>query len=181
MPTIIRECRPDELSAIRAINSAAMPDVNDVSPARMRWFLESADYFRVATRNGGIAGFLIALLPGHPYDSPNYRWYTNHYDRFVYIDRVVVAPAFRGLGIGNVLYADVQSFAEQRASLLTCEVYLEPRNDVSLLFHGAHGFHEVGQQRLPDGRFVSLLAKDLPSFTFVQRQYGVPTLEPVAR
>ncbi|MEM9302579.1 MAG: GNAT family N-acetyltransferase [Pseudomonadota bacterium] len=179
MPTIIRDVTAEDLERISEINRGAMPDVNDIPPERLAAFLRHSDYFRVATRDGEIAAFLIALLPGHEYESENYRWFLGHALNFVYIDRVVVDSAFRGLGIANVLYADVQSFAEQRAPVLTCEVYLSPRNDVSMLFHGAQGFHEVGRQRLPDGRHVSLLSKPLPSFDYVERQYGSPTLESV--
>jgi hypothetical protein len=63
-----------------------------------------------------------------------------------------------------VFYADVQSFAEVRSPHLTCEVFLDPRDDVSVLFHGTYGFREVGQQVLPSGHRVSLLAKELCSY-----------------
>ena len=56
--------------------------------------------------------------------------------------------------------------------LLACEVFLEPRDDVSVLFHGTYGFQEVGQQRMGDaGPQVSLLAKDLPSYGYVRDTY----------
>ena len=59
-----------------------------------------------------------------------------------------------------------------RVPLLTCEVFLEPRDDVVVLFHGTYGFQEVGQQRMgADGPQVSLLAKDLPSYAFVRETY----------
>ena len=56
--------------------------------------------------------------------------------------------------------------------LLTCEVFLEPRDDVVVLFHGTYGFQEVGQQRMGDsGPQVSLLAKDLPSYAYVRETW----------
>lgn len=171
MATTIRGAATDELGAILEINNDAAPNVNTLTPDELRQFHRDAGYFRVAISNGRLAGFLVALSPDHDYASPNFRWFKEHYDEFVYIDRVVVASGFRGLGIGNVFYADVQSYAEQRAPYLTCEVNLEPSNDVSLLFHGAHGFQEVGQQRTGDKR-VSLLAKPLPCFQFVRERYG---------
>jgi len=50
-----------------------------------------------------------------------------------------------------------------------------------VLFHGTYGFQEVGQQRMGnDGPQVSLLAKDLPSYTFVRETWldhgGLPDL-----
>jgi hypothetical protein len=59
-----------------------------------------------------------------------------------------------------------------RVPVLSCEVFLEPRDDVSVLFHGTYGFQEVGQQIMPGlDKRVSLLAKNLPSFDFVRSTY----------
>jgi uncharacterized protein len=56
--------------------------------------------------------------------------------------------------------------------LLACEVFLEPRDDVSVLFHGTYGFQEVGQQMMPIvHRRVALLAKELCSFPYVRDTY----------
>ena len=72
-----------------------------------------------------------------------------------------------------MFYADVQSFAEVRAPKLACEVFLEPRNDVAVLFHGTYGFLEAGQQVLPETqRRVSLLTKELASYPWVRDTYG---------
>ena len=90
----------------------------------------------------------------------------------MYIDRIVIAQPYQGLGLGRIFYADVTSYAEVRVPLLACEVFLEPRDDVSVLFHGTYGFQEVGQQMMPGvNRRVALLAKDLPSFPFVRETY----------
>jgi hypothetical protein len=56
-------------------------------------------------------------------------------------------------------------------------VFLEPRDDVSLLFHGVFGFSEAGQQVMPEsGRRVSLLLKQLHCYPFVRDTYadGLP-------
>src|SRR6185312_11168048 len=97
------------------------------------------------------------------------RWFAAHYPQFVYIDRIVIANAYRRHGLGRIFYSDVHSYAEVRVPLLTCEVFLEPRDDVVVLFHGTYGFQEVDQQKMgPDGPQVSLLAKDLPSYAYVR-------------
>ena len=61
-------------------------------------------------------------------------------------------------------------------------MFLEPRNDVAVLFHGTYGFHEDGQQVMPGlDRRVSLLVKELPSYAWVRETYldnakGLPDL-----
>ena len=140
--------------------------------SHLRYFHDHAEYFRVAEIDGQLAGFVIALREGGDYESTNYRWFAAHYPQFVYIDRIVIANAYRRHGLGRIFYSDVNSYAEVRVPLMTCEVFLEPRDDVVVLFHGTYGFQEVGQQRMgEDGPQVSLLAKDLPSYTYVRETW----------
>jgi predicted GNAT superfamily acetyltransferase len=172
MSTIIRDVREHELDSVLALNNAAGPTILPMDAAKARYFLDQSTYFRVAEVDGHLAGFLIAFDQDAPYQSSNFLWFRERMPSFVYIDRVVVASSRRGAGLGRVFYADVQSFAEVRAHQLTCEVFLEPRNDVAVLFHGTYGFHEVGQQLMPEtGLRVSLLAKELASFSWVQQTY----------
>lgn len=172
MAITIRDVRRDELEEVLRMNNLAGPNILKLTLEQVQHFLTVARYFRVATINQEIAGFLIALVPGADYHSPNYVWFSEHYGAFLYIDRVVVSAKFRGAGVGRVFYADVQSEAETMVPLLACEVALEPRDDVSLVFHGTSGFTEVGQQHIPERNMhVSLLAKELPAFSYVKRRY----------
>ncbi len=182
MSITIRDVREHELDSVLALNNAAGPNILPLDAATLRFFYDHAAYFRVAEVDGHIAGFLVALLHDAPYRSPNFQWFRDRYPQFLYIDRIVIASSRRGLGVGRVFYADVTSFAEVRVPQLTCEVFLEPRNDVAVLFHGTYGFHEVGQQLMagPERR-VSLLGKPLCSFDFVRDTYlsngtGLPEL-----
>ncbi len=181
MSLVIRDVRQQDLDTILSLNNAAGPGILPLTRPDLDYFFASADYFRVAEINGKIAGFLIALREGRDYASPNYRWFNERNPSFMYIDRIVLAPNQRGYGLGRVFYCDVESFAEVRVPVLTCEVFLEPANDAAVLFHGTYGFSEVGQQRVPPGDIrVSLLAKDLPSFGYVRERYlergGLPDL-----
>jgi predicted GNAT superfamily acetyltransferase len=180
MALAIRDVRDHDLEAVLALNNTAGRSILALDAAQLRYFFEHADYFRVAEVDGELAGFLIALRDGADYESSNYRWFAAHYPSFAYIDRIVIANAYRRHGLGRVFYCDVTSFAEVRVPLLTCEVFLEPRDDVVVLFHGTYGFQEVGQQRMAhQGPLVSLLAKELPSFAYVRATYldhgGLPT------
>jgi len=179
MSVSLRDVRERDLDAVLALNNNAGPAILPLDAASVRHFFEHADYFRVAVIDGGVAGFLIALREDAPYASSNFRWFCAHYQRFVYVDRVVIGDLYRGHGLGRLFYSDVQSHAEVRAPLLACEVFLEPRDDVAMLFHGTRGFSEVGQQLMPEsGRRVCLLAKPLECFDFVRDTYarGLPSL-----
>lgn len=179
-PTLaLRDVRSSDLAAVMALNNTAGATILPMDAVQLDQFFHHADYFRVAEVDGHLAGFLIALRDGTPHASSNFQWFRKHCDHFVYIDRVVVGDLHRGHGLGRLFYADVQSYAELRSPKLACEVFLEPRDDIAVLFHGTFGFHEAGQQVMPEtGRRVSLLLKDLCSYAWVRDAYpdGLPAL-----
>ena len=122
MAIAIRDVRESELDSVVALNNAAGATILPLDAARMREFFQEAAYFRVAEADGHLAGFLIALREDARYSSPNFLWFHERYPQFLYIDRIVVAQRYRGIGLGRVFYADVTSFAEVRVPLLACEV-----------------------------------------------------------
>jgi uncharacterized protein len=172
MVLAIRDVQEHDLDAVLAVNNGAGEGILPMSKAQLRHFYDIADYFRVADVGGRLAGFLIALREDADHDSPNFLWFRERFPRFLYVDRIVIARNNRRHGLGRVFYSDVQSYAEVRVPQLTCEVFLEPRDAATLLFHGSFGFHEVGQQRMPgNDRPVSLLSKELCSYSFVRERY----------
>lgn len=172
MTLTLRDARETDLDQLLGMNNAAGAAILPIDGTRMRHLFRQAAYFRVAQIDDHLAGFLIGLDADADYDSTNFRFFAERYATFTYIDRIVIAAPYRGLGLGRVFYADVQSYAEVRSPWLSCEVMLEPRNDAVVLFHGADGFHEVGQHSMPGGQHVSLLAKELCSFPYVASTYG---------
>ena len=173
MSIAIRDVREHELDSVLALNNAAGPAILPLDAARVRHLYDTADYFRVAERDGTLTGFLIGFGAHAAHDSSNFAWFREHYPDFFYIDRVVVASRRRGGGVGRALYADVQSFAELRYPQLACEVFLQDGMDHALLFHGSFGFREVGQFVMPvhDVR-TSMLMKPLCSYAWVRDTYG---------
>ncbi len=173
MSIVIRDVREHELDLVLALNNAAGPGILPMDAAKLRFFWEHADYFRVAEKDGLLAGFLVALSHEAAHDSPNFLWFRERYPEFLYIDRIVVASTRRGTGVGRVFYADVQSYAELHVPQLAAEVFLESSSHPALLFHGSFGFREVGQQVMPGTNLrAAMLVKELCSFPFVNQAYG---------
>ena len=178
MSIVIRDVREHELDSVLALNNNAGLAILPLDSAKVRRFYETAEYFRVAERDGNLAGFLVGFGSGAGHDSSNFAWFGERYPQFFYIDRIVVASRRRGGGVGRAFYADVQSYAELRYPQLACEVFLDTARDVTLpdpalLFHGSFGFREVGQQVMPEtGLRAAMLMKDLCSFAWVQETYA---------
>ncbi len=178
MSIVIRDVREHELDSVLALNNAAGPAILPLDAAKLRLFFETAEYFRVAERDGTLAGFLVGFGSGAAHDSSNFHWFRERHPSFFYIDRIVVASRRRGGGVGRAFYADVQSYAELRYPQLACEVFLEHGTDHALLFHGSFGFREVGQHvqsnaATPGGGLrAAMLIKDLCSYPWVEQTYG---------
>lgn len=178
MSIVIRDVREHELDSVLALNNAAGPTILPFDQNRLRHFFDSAEYFRVAERDGTLTGFMIGVGNQADHDSSNFRWFAERYPDFFYIDRIVVASRRRGGGVGRAFYADAQSYAELRYPRLACEVFIDTASDPALpdpalLFHGSFGFREVGQQMMPEtGLRAAMLMKDLCSYPWVRDTYG---------
>jgi hypothetical protein len=128
---------------------------------RLEALAKAASYLRVMDEDGAIAAFLMAFRKGDAYDGTNFAWFGERFDDFLYVDRVVVAPAFRGRKLADIFYDDLDAFARAcGASRIACEVNAEPPNPVSLRFHQRRGFCEVGQVAYA-GKVVSMLVCNL--------------------
>src|SRR3546814_2719439 len=125
MSIFVSDGRAHWLGSSRALNNAAGPARLALGAARLRWFFDTAEYFRVAVRDGTLSGFLVGFGSESGHDSSNFRWIGERYERFFYIDRIVVATRRRGGGLGRAFYADVQSYAELRYPQMACEVFVE--------------------------------------------------------
>jgi predicted GNAT superfamily acetyltransferase len=109
-------------------------------------------YHKVACRGGIVSAFLLAICSGSPYKNDNFEWFSKMYSRFIYVDRVVVSSASRGLRLGSLLYEDVFRHARSNAiPLVTCEYNVIPPNEPSRLFHDKFGFKEEGTLWVANG------------------------------
>ena len=173
MSVLIRDVQSDELDAILTMNNSAGPSILPLTRERIQHLFETAEYFRVAIVDEQLHGFIVGFGSGAQHDSSNFGWFKRNYPAFFYIDRIIVDNETRGGGVGRILYADVESYAEVRYPQLATEVLMDEVADKVLLFHGSIGFREVGQRKMEDvGIRVSMLMKPLYSYEWVHTTYG---------
>lgn len=159
----IREITSADLVRILEINEVEVQQTSALDSQQLELLLGMAGYGRVATVEGQVVAFIIALAEGTAYASDNYHWFSARYPRFLYIDRIVVGADFTGRRIGRALYDNLFAFARtQGVKMITCEYNLEPPNPESAACHRQFGFSEQGQQRVAGGsKLVSLQALEL--------------------
>ena len=149
---LIRDWCEHDLRALHEINQASVPGVGSLTAETFsRHVRELGAPTLVAEAHGIPVGFVLCMLEGRDYTSLNYQWLSERYQTFAYVDRIAVAPDWRGHQVGEALYrATVERFHGVR-NVLLAEVNLEPPNPGSLRFHKRHGFHSVGE-RWENGR-----------------------------
>jgi predicted GNAT superfamily acetyltransferase len=147
----VRDAAAADHAAVLELNNAHTPHVNALNDEEFAWLVAHAAYFRVAVDADGLAGFVLCVPHGVAYWSANYKWFTERFERFLYLDRVVVAPRTRRSGVGRALYDDLHRSCAGRWPRVTLEVNLRPPNPASISFHEAMGYRAVGVREYADG------------------------------
>ncbi|MDB5397112.1 MAG: family N-acetyltransferase [Rhodospirillales bacterium] len=134
--------------ALLALNNAHAQELSWLEADRFSYLIGQAF---LASRIGADA-FLLAFDQDADYYSPNFLWFCARYARFVYVDRIVVAPSARGRGHARRLYETLFRASGQAGhERIVCEVNSAPPNPASDAFHAALGFKEVGTAEIHGG------------------------------
>ncbi|MEP6984548.1 MAG: GNAT family N-acetyltransferase [Chloroflexota bacterium] len=139
-----------DANTLLAINNAALPDIGELSLHKARWMVERCVIPGLAMLDGQAAGIVVVLSDHCGYDSDFYRWFTDRYQNFLYIDRIVVTLWARGQGLAKQIYQHIEQAASEQGMAIVADVYSEPPNVPSLNLHRGMGFEEVGSQYLAD-------------------------------
>jgi uncharacterized protein len=157
----LRDATTGDYLAVVQLNALSVHYLSPMDERRLVRLANASCYFRVIDIENRVAAFLLGFRKGGDYDSPNFLWFEQRAGDFVYIDRIVVAEAFRGQHLAARLYTDIERYAAvQGVGRLTAEIDILPLNSPSLHFHDRRGFLEIGQA--PYGtKLVSLREKHL--------------------
>lgn len=158
----VREVVAGDYTVILALNNSAVPHVNALSTGDFAWLASHATFFRLVEDRHGLLGFALVLPSGLEYWSDNYKWFAARLDRFLYLDRVVVAERARQQGVGRALYEALFAFGAGAWPRVTLEVNLRPPNPDSERFHERLGFTMIGVREYNDGEnAVRLMERSL--------------------
>jgi uncharacterized protein len=140
----------DHPNTLLEINNAAVPDIGVLNPVKAQWLVEHLMMPGLVLLDGQTAGIIVVLNEHCGYDSDYYRWFTDRYENFLYIDRIVVAAWARGKGVAKQIYQMVEQTAQEYELAIVADVYSEPPNVPSLKFHEAMGYKIIGTAYMAD-------------------------------
>jgi len=156
----LREVTRVDWPALLALNLASVHELSDLDQARLEAILSFSHRSLVVESDGAVVAFALVIAPGSAYDSRNYRWFSDRFRRFLYLDRIVVADGHRRGGIATQLYDAMESTAASFERMV-CDVNVRPRNEASLAFHSARGYREIGRLAHGSEKVVALMSKEL--------------------
>ena len=162
-PVAIRDLQEEDVDWLLDLNNGAVPHVNRLTRPELLILLANVAYARLITMGGVPSGALIALWPGIDYASANYRWFSERFDQFLYVDRVMIAECAKGQGLGRAFYDDLEAFGRDHgAPMIALEVNSKPPNPRSMAFHERLGFSPAGELDHDGGaKRVVLMTKPL--------------------
>lgn len=150
----------NDVSAYLALNRESESMLSPLDEQGLRALIDTAYCAWLTPKHDAM---LIALNERSIYNSPNFRWFAQRYERFIYVDRVVVAESARGRGIARELYERLIEQARDDGYPVVCaEIYYDPPNPASDAFHESMGFVEIGRAYLEDrGKSVRYIVRSL--------------------
>lgn len=155
----LRTVDPRDLPALLALNNAVKIETSELDAVGLARLIDTS-VLALATPDA--TALMIAFDESAGYDSPNFLWFRGRFERFVYVDRVVVAASERGRGIARRFYdALFDAALASRHARIVCEVNIDPPNPASDVFHAALGFVEIGRAALANGKKVRYLERAL--------------------
>lgn len=160
-PFQIRDLRGQpRRDALLRVSNASAKETSLLSPDQLDRLINLAN---LALFVPPAAAFLLAFSHSDNYDGGHFLWFRSRFEKFLYIDRVVVAEEYRRHGLGRTLYDEAFKHAAHLGQVpVVCEVNLQPPNPISDGFHAALGFEEVGRATINNGaKTVRYLAAGL--------------------
>ncbi len=156
----IRNLASANIEAIWAINEQGLPGTGRVSEQEVSDLLQFSSLSVGMFDGNELLGFVICLPPGTRYGSLNYQWFNDHYNAFVYVDRIAVSTLHRNQGVGTKLYDAVVAYSKEKNIPIAAEVNLNPPNPGSIRFHERFNFEQVGVLHHNEKSVTMLLRKE---------------------
>ena len=157
---MLRPITDGDVPDVLALNDRNVEVTAPMDKERLEMMRGYADRVDVLEHDGAFAGFVITFPSGTAYDAEKYRWFSERFETFCYLDRIVLHESVRRRGFGSFVYDEVEADAARRFGRLLLEVNVLPPNEASLAFHTGRGFAEVGRVA-DDSKQVAMMQKVL--------------------
>jgi predicted GNAT superfamily acetyltransferase len=144
------------LQKILALNNAHAVETGPLDMPALEHMIANA-FFSITRQDECL---LLCFDQDADYVSTNFQWFKARFDRFVYVDRIIIAADARGRGLARQCYDElIQLAVAAQHTRIVCEINIDPPNPVSAGFHRRLGFGAIGHAVLDNGKTVSYQEK----------------------
>ena len=152
---MIRAITSTDLKLIHEWNESTVPKVNSLTFEEFSLQSINCTYSYIQySSDSNPVGFIFLYDEKTEYDSLNYLYFKKRYQKFLYVDRIIITGEHQKKGYGQQLYDFV--IETHKPTIFCCEVNITPPNKQSQSFHQKYGFKEIDQQTVYN-KLVSLL------------------------
>ena len=81
----------EDLIAVHKLNNQHSDAVGEITLNKLKFLFKNCEHAFVCHDQDMLVAFCIVFTEGSTYDSKNYQWFSQKYDSFVYMDRIVVS------------------------------------------------------------------------------------------
>lgn len=159
-PVSLRPITDADRAFVLELNAESVHFLAPLDDGHLTHLLGLSTFAEIATigeRDDDRVGFVLLFASGSAYDGLNYAWFSERYDDFLYLDRIVIAGAHRRAGHASAVY----DLVEQRHRRIALEVNTVPPNAASLAFHRGRGYERVGERANEDRtHVVEMMVRD---------------------
>ena len=136
-----------DIELLYELNQQNVPELGYLdNVSHLKKLIDSSSSIIILQDDNLIIGFCLLFREGCSYKSPNYFYFKNKYNKFIYIDRVVVKSSMIGKGGGRLIYNEVFKRAKKESLPICCEVNIKPLNKGSMLFHEKLDFIKIDEK-----------------------------------
>ncbi len=139
------------------LQQAAAPTPLQGSASDFAERLSLCDMQLAQGRGRSLQGFALGISSRQPQPDFTQQWLLMRFDSFLYLERLIVAPACRRRGVGGELLQQTLQWARERGlARVCCQVHERPSNRVAQAFVEAMGFAAIESVMLPSRDIVGL-------------------------
>lgn len=117
-------------------------------------------------RGRALSGVALGMPSSQPLAHYSQQWFLTRFEAFLFLERIVVAPAMQRTGTGTALLARAVDWS-LAAGLhsLCCQVHDRPRNGAAHGFVLANGFTALESVMLPSREIVTMYQRSIAIVT----------------
>lgn len=152
--------------ALWRMNQRASPAALQLSESDFADLIRSCDVVLQEREKSSVLAFALGMSAAQPQANFAQQWFLTRFEDFLFLERMVVAPASRRRGVGRKLLENlVRQCQAAGLRAMCCQIHDRPRNAEAHAFALACGFQPIESVMLPSRDIVTMYQRSIATAT----------------